>query len=133
MILLVPNKDKKTQLSTVHHENFLEVVSQIGYFDSNKLRPYIANFDPKAVTDSRLLPIIFAGKGKMYSLEGDFKSADTHFKYAMKLARQQNSYLDNPLNDESYAYVLYELGLFQILINEMSDSENSFRESILFR
>ncbi len=115
----------------VHTVDFLEFISQIGFYQFNQLKP--ANVDVDSIEDEKLRTIFIAGKAKMFSLEGNFLATKLLMDRATNDARRQyilkSAGTDTKVKDDVFAYVKYEAGLFHRKIMELSTSEQYFQDA----
>ncbi|NQU67540.1 MAG: hypothetical protein HQ510_06325 [Candidatus Marinimicrobia bacterium] len=115
-----------------HRHDFLQFISQIGFLENDNIKPLFLNFDQEMADNDGLKAIMFAGKGKMYSLEGNFIAAIHSFDIALDYSTKYNQILDDPYSDDIFAYVKCETGLFYQKINETDKANQLFRNSTLY-
>lgn len=126
------NNELISIISDAQSSDFIQFINQVGFIDFKSINHLVFHDLPSLKDKDAQKTILTAGKGKLFSLEGNFTEALACLNDAYNLAiHSWGKKADND-KDDVLAYVLYEFGLFNSKLKEFEKARTQFNNAIVY-
>ncbi len=112
-------------VESVHTNEFLEFISQVGYFSVEKLKDAFLSFDENCIHDVNTKAIVNVARAKMCYLEGNYLAAIKIFNQVFDLIPQFETDEEN----EIYSFINYEYALYLFSLYDYDTSKKYFKKA----
>ena len=128
----ISNTQLKSSVELEHAQEYLEFISQIGFIDPNEARNIFNNFDPNLAETQEQSLLLRVGQCKILSIEGNLIQALQSFQELEKDVRHLNHLRPESEKNDVFAFVLYEVGVFQRKIFDNELAGRRFKEASVY-
>ncbi|MBC8344037.1 MAG: tetratricopeptide repeat protein, partial [Bacteroidetes bacterium] len=109
-----------------HSGTFFDFLNQIGYIDINESLSMLTSVGMDNIEERGIKPILLAGQGRIWTLEGNLIAAKHCFDSAFAELSSESNLISQNTRLEMYSYICYEQGLFYEILKDDDQANQCF-------